>query len=216
MMLKKSIYNEIGGFDESFFMYFEDDDFCYRITQMGYQNYYVPTSTCIHFKGESTLRNKAFQLRFQAGINQFYQKHFPKTALFRFWLRLSSILFSLLKRFSSPPKAAADKNSSQAILVSRDTELGTSFKEQTKKDTTLCSNLLHVLQIQDAPSQIFFDTKGLSYHDMINFMQTHRQDFTYVIITKDRSLAIGSDDPLSRVHVMELDYKASSTRTYLV
>ncbi|MBL6646826.1 MAG: glycosyltransferase family 2 protein [Flavobacteriaceae bacterium] len=216
MMLKKSIFNEIGGFDESFFMYFEDDDFCYRITQMGYQNYYVPTSTCIHFKGESTLRNKAFQLRFQAGINQFYQKHFPKTALFRFWLRLSSILFSLLKRFSSPPKAAADKNSSQAILVSRDTELGTSFQEKTKKEITLCSNLLHVLQLQDAPSQIFFDTKGLNYHDLINFMQTHRQEFAYVIITKDRSLAIGSDDPLSRGHVMELDYKASSTRTYLV
>ena len=216
MMLKKSIYNEIGGFDESFFMYFEDDDFCYRIAQMGYHNYYVPTSTCIHFKGESTLRNKEFQVRFQAGINQFYQKHFPKTALFRLWLRMSSVIFSLLKRFSKPPKSVVSKTSSQVILVSKDNKLSTSLGQQTKKTTTLCTNLLHVLQLQNFSSHIFFDTTGLSYHDVINFMQTHKQDYTYIFITKDRRLAIGSDNPLSRGHVMELDHKASSTRTYLV
>jgi hypothetical protein len=129
---------------------------------------------------------------------------------------MSSVIFSLLKRFSKPPKSVVSKTSSQVILVSKDNKLSTSLGQQTKKTTTLCTNLLHVLQLQNFSSQIFFDTTGLSYHDVINFMQTHKQDYTYIFITKDRRLAIGSDNPLSRGHVMELDHKASSTRTYLV
>lgn len=216
MLLKKSIYNEIGGFDESFFMYFEDDDFCYRVAKLGYQNYYVPTTTCIHFKGESTLRDKQFQIRFQAGINQFYQKHFPKTPFFRLWLRLSSALFSLLKRFAKPPKPLFVETAKRSILVSRDPKLQTALEPQTAKDITLCSSLLRVLQLQNPPSEIFFDTEALRYNEVINFMETHNRSFAYTFLTKDHRVAVGSANPLSRGHTMLLDHKAKSARTHLV
>ena len=216
MLLKKSIYIEIGGFDESFFMYFEDDDFCYRIARLGYQNYYAPTTTCIHFKGESTLRDKQFQMRFQAGINQFYQKHFPNTPFFRLWLRLSSTIFSLIKRFAKPPKPFTEEDSKRSILISRDTKLQGALQAQTANSTTLCPGLLHVLQLKNPPSKIFFDTGALRYDEIINFMETHTKTFDYTFLTKDHSVGVGSASPLSRGHALELDYKAETAVTHLV
>jgi GT2 family glycosyltransferase len=54
MMLRKSLLDQIGGFDEIFFMYGEDIDLSYRVSQAGMKNYYLATSSIIHFKGEST------------------------------------------------------------------------------------------------------------------------------------------------------------------
>ena len=216
MLLKKSIYNEIEGFDESFFMYFEDDDFCYRIARLGYQNYYVPTTKCIHFKGESTLRDKQFQVRFQAGINQFYQKHFPNTPFFRLWLRVSSTIFSLIKRFAKPPKPLTEEDSNRSILVSEDSRLHTVLEAQASKTITPCSGLLHVLQLHNPPSEIYFDTEALCYDEVIKFMETHNKSFAYTFITKDHSMGVGSASPLSRGHVLELDYKAEPVLTHLV
>jgi len=53
-MIRKSVLNKIGLLDESFFMYGEDIDFSYRIQKAGYKNYYLPTTSIIHYKGEST------------------------------------------------------------------------------------------------------------------------------------------------------------------
>ena len=52
MMVKKSVLDQTGGFDERFFMYAEDIDLSYRISKTGFKNYYLPDTTIIHFKGE--------------------------------------------------------------------------------------------------------------------------------------------------------------------
>ena len=48
------LMQELGGFDEDFFMYGEDIDLCYRIKEAGHKIYYLPTGRIIHFKGESS------------------------------------------------------------------------------------------------------------------------------------------------------------------
>lgn len=48
----------LNGFDESFFMYGEDIDLCYRMVQAGNKNYYLGTVTIVHFKGESAQQQK--------------------------------------------------------------------------------------------------------------------------------------------------------------
>ena len=53
-MLRRAVYDQIGGLDESYFMYGEDIDFSWRIKLAGYQNYYMPSARIIHYKGEST------------------------------------------------------------------------------------------------------------------------------------------------------------------
>ncbi len=54
MMVRKSVLDQIGLLDENFFMYGEDIDLSYRITQAGYKNYYLADTSIIHYKGEST------------------------------------------------------------------------------------------------------------------------------------------------------------------
>ena len=54
MWMRKTVLDEVGLLDESFFMYGEDIDLSYRITQAGYTNRYLPSELIIHYKGERT------------------------------------------------------------------------------------------------------------------------------------------------------------------
>ena len=73
MLFPKDVVNKIGLLDETFFMYGEDIDFCYRLKKFGYQIIYNPHTSIIHYKGESG-KNAPFDL-----INIFYK------ALFKFY-----------------------------------------------------------------------------------------------------------------------------------
>ncbi|MEM6687464.1 MAG: glycosyltransferase family 2 protein, partial [Bacteroidota bacterium] len=64
MLLKKSVYDTVGGFDEDYFMYGEDIDLSYKIRKAGFQNYYFGKTTVLHYKGESTLKDKTYAKRF--------------------------------------------------------------------------------------------------------------------------------------------------------
>ena len=57
MMLRREVYDEIGGLDESYFMYGEDLDWCYRTQQAGWKLYYVHSTKIVHYGGESTKRS---------------------------------------------------------------------------------------------------------------------------------------------------------------
>ena len=77
MMMKREVYEKIGGFDEQFFMYGEDLDLCYRIQKNGYKVYYFPGTQIIHYKGESTKRSGLDETKyFYDAMNLFVKKHF--------------------------------------------------------------------------------------------------------------------------------------------
>lgn len=54
MMIRWPVIEAIGGLDESYFLYFEETDFCYRAAQAGYPTWYVPESRVMHIAGQST------------------------------------------------------------------------------------------------------------------------------------------------------------------
>jgi GT2 family glycosyltransferase len=54
MLMRKTALDKVGLLDEDFFMYGEDIDLSYRIQKGGFDNYYVPETSIIHYKGEST------------------------------------------------------------------------------------------------------------------------------------------------------------------
>jgi GT2 family glycosyltransferase len=77
MMLRASVIREIGGLDETFFMYGEDIDLSYRIVRAGYRNVYYAGTTIIHYKGESTKKGSLNYVRmFYAAMKIFARKHF--------------------------------------------------------------------------------------------------------------------------------------------
>jgi len=54
MLFKKSFFLDIGGFDEQFFMYYEDNDICDRIRSHNKMVLEIPSSKMIHLQGKST------------------------------------------------------------------------------------------------------------------------------------------------------------------
>ncbi len=74
LMAKKDVLDKTGGFDEDYFMYGEDVDLSYRITQLGYANYYFAGTTIIHFKGESTRRDLNYLKLFYGAMDRFVKK----------------------------------------------------------------------------------------------------------------------------------------------
>ena len=69
-LYRKSILDEIGGFDEHFFAYFEDVDLSWRANNAGYKNVLCPAAKCYHICGASTgaVRYNAFKSQ-QSGRN---------------------------------------------------------------------------------------------------------------------------------------------------
>lgn len=57
LLVRKTAYDEINGFDPSFFMYFEDVDLGARLGKSGWRNVYVPASTVTHTGAHSTSRS---------------------------------------------------------------------------------------------------------------------------------------------------------------
>jgi len=77
MLMRKEVLDKIGLLDETFFMYGEDVDLSYRITQAGYKNYYFAGSSIIHYKGESTKKSSVnYVVVFYKAMAIFARKHF--------------------------------------------------------------------------------------------------------------------------------------------
>ena len=77
MMFRRRVYSEIGGFDERFFMYGEDLDFCKRALDKGWKTVYVNDARIIHFGGQSSGKRKVKSLiNFYEAMWLYYKKHF--------------------------------------------------------------------------------------------------------------------------------------------
>ena len=57
MMLRRSAFRDISGFDESFFMYAEDVDLCRRLRDAGWATLYAPAARVMHVQGVSSARH---------------------------------------------------------------------------------------------------------------------------------------------------------------
>ncbi|MEW5843630.1 MAG: glycosyltransferase [Bacteroidota bacterium] len=106
MMLRKEVYDKIGGFDQEFFMYGEDLDLCYRSQQAGYKVFYVHSTEIIHYKGESTKRSSMDETKvFYDAMHLFVRKHFSSSFVVESILQ-SAILFRKLIAFANVYKLA--------------------------------------------------------------------------------------------------------------
>ncbi len=63
VLVRKSAFDELGGFDDGYFMYFEDVDLGYRLGRSGYRNVYEPAAMVTHSGAHSTDENSAEMIR---------------------------------------------------------------------------------------------------------------------------------------------------------
>lgn len=94
MLLRNETLKKVGLLDEDYFMYGEDIDLSYRITQGGYKNYYFPETTIIHYKGESTKKGSINYVRvFYNAMIIFAKKHFSKGNARRYALLINLAIY---------------------------------------------------------------------------------------------------------------------------
>ena len=72
LLLSKSIYQQIEGFDEDYFMYVEDVDFCKKIANIGYKRVFLPNYSYIHFVGFTKAKNPKLIKGYEIYISKHY------------------------------------------------------------------------------------------------------------------------------------------------
>lgn len=92
---KRKVLEDVGKFDERFFLYAEDTDLCYRMKKKGYKVYYLPDVEVIHYHGKSReyLGIKSLYL-LRKSIYLFFRKHY-KLNIFQKIFLITGLIFGL-------------------------------------------------------------------------------------------------------------------------
>jgi hypothetical protein len=91
-LIRKSLFDQLGGFDETFFMYFEESDLCQRARELGWKVLYTPEVSVIHIRGYSVDKvSDRMDLEYRKSQLYYYQKHRP------LWEQIVLRLYLLLK-----------------------------------------------------------------------------------------------------------------------
>mgnify|MGYP002398446200 CR=1 FL=1 len=79
MLVRREAIEQAGLLDETFFMYGEDIDWCYRIKQAGWQIYYFPKTSIVHYKGAGK-KHKPPKIvyEFHRAMILFHRKHYHR------------------------------------------------------------------------------------------------------------------------------------------
>ena len=117
MLLKRSVYNEVEGFDEDYFMYGEDIDLSYKITKVGYKNHYLGSTSVLHYKGESTKKDAAYLDRFYGAMLIFYKKHFRVNVVFNSIVKLGVAIAKKTKSTAKTSDSVIDGNRKTYVLT---------------------------------------------------------------------------------------------------
>lgn len=54
LMIRRMVFEQVGQFSTDYFMYAEDMDLCYKVTQAGWRNYFIGHATVVHHEGRSS------------------------------------------------------------------------------------------------------------------------------------------------------------------
>ncbi len=204
MMIKRSIFNEVKGFDEDYFMFGEDIDLSYKIVNAGYQNFYYGESTILHFKGESSVKDVSYFKNFYGAMQLFYKKHFDEN---KFINAIGKIAIEGFIFYKTWIRRNIDKNSKiikNIILIGENKTLLENVLGENKN----CSVQM-VKEIPDDISKwdmIIFDNSYLSNKEIIETIKSLKNvKLSKRIIPKNSKFYIGSDSSVDRGEVVMIN-----------
>jgi hypothetical protein len=96
LVVRRAALEQAGLLDETFYAYFEDNDWCLRIRQAGWKIYFHPRVSIIHIGGQSLKKDPAARNAYYNSLQYFYMKHYSPLA--GWLLRLFLLPYRLLAR----------------------------------------------------------------------------------------------------------------------
>ena len=136
MVVRREVVETIGGLDESYFLYYEETDFCLRARRAGWACWYMPEAVVLHLAGQSTgLTGARAQIRrvpgywFASRRRYFEKNHGRAYAATADLVWLAGHMLGEIRRIWSggergPPKLVADFVRHSALLPGRPARLG--------------------------------------------------------------------------------------------
>ncbi|AEE18391.1 glycosyltransferase family 2 protein [Dokdonia sp. 4H-3-7-5] len=206
MFMSRNLYEEVGGFDERYFMFGEDIDLSYTITKAGYSNHYIGDETILHFKGESTVRDEHYRKCFYGAMQLFYEKHFNdnvfKGFLVNIGVSLAKFKAGFHKRYLQSNLDGSKYNIQEYLLLTDNKFLSDAFAKAVTKPVTVIGDMC----VPKEGQELVFDAAYVAYSDIIKEIITYRgSGATYKIIPKNGTFAIGSNSSLGKGDVIEFN-----------
>ena len=203
MMVKKRVLDEAGSFDEQFFMYGEDIDLSYRISQAGYRNFYLGEAAILHFKGESTRKDRRHTRMFYDAMDIFIKKHYRGGQLLPFRLMQAGIeIASLLSKTRNHFRGEKAKPAQAGNIVllagtkAAASEAAALLEKLVQVSTVLrladVAELQGLLEKREA-EVVVFDAGSLAYGQIISVMADYPGKAIYKIMNTDGLTVVGSD-----------------------
>ncbi len=200
MFIRKKALDKSGLFDESFFMYGEDIDLSYRIIQSGYKNYYFADSTIIHFKGESTNKDKIYRDRFYKAMIQFANKHFSRSYGFIFNILITIGIYFIKFISSIKPNKIEEVeilNDKNLLITNKlsNSNLNLPFPIIPVSDNDLC---------KFNEGTLIFNIQDLQFKHIIQVMDQYKSQYKYRFLFDHHKILIGSDKKNHKGQVQHL------------
>ena len=171
MLCRTQLLQQVGGFDEDFFMYGEDIDLSYRMVKAGMSNWFLPVEI-IHYKGESTKKDSMRYVRvFYEAMLIFYRKHYPRYSWIGYpivqlgvGVRASMAMLKRAIKRILPNKSPHPTNNAPWVILSNN-----------RSRVTMATGLNHFKTVipQEGPAQVLIDDATYCYSDIVNIIATN-------------------------------------------
>lgn len=122
LAIRREAFQAVGGFDDSFFMYYEEVDLCYRLARRGWETHFAPVAEVVHVGGASTRGQRAdMTVRFFASLGHFYRRHYTRWQQAALKTLVAGIAFGRLVRDSLAVRTARDRDRRTQAAIDMET-----------------------------------------------------------------------------------------------
>lgn len=187
MVIKKTVFNHIYGFNEEYFMFGEDIELSKKSLLSGYNNYYNGEFTLIHFKGESTFKDINYLNNFYGAMMIYFKNIFNPS---KFSLLISSYFLKILiivKSLFLTKSKSKSKDYTKTILISD--SLNDNISKQYR-------NISIMRDIDDSvmDCNIILDPNYLTFQKIIEIVENlkNNKNINYCYLSSDSSYVIES------------------------
>jgi hypothetical protein len=112
MLVSREVFLELGGFDEQFFLFYEEKDFCKRAREAGFSTLFVPEAEAVHEVGASVRSDPLGAASAKrASMKRYYRKHksFSANLALQAALMITTLLRIAKQKIESRPKSRSAK-----------------------------------------------------------------------------------------------------------
>ena len=202
MFMKTSLYRQVNGFDEDYFMYGEDIDLSYRILKAGFQNYYFGEIQAVHFKGESTTKDQVYLNRFFNAMYIFYKKHFKN---YKTSFKLVKQILKLTKTIEEirlKSLKAIDTSKRNTLIITEDS----CFTRQIKSKRAYEVKYANKIPEECSDTFIVFDAEFISYKDSIEMLINNKlKNNIFRYRPSKQNFIIGSESKHFKGEILKLN-----------